>query len=95
MSSLIAIAAFEFRSRLKLISTWVYFLIFFAVALLWMAAAGGLFKDAAISFGSGKVAVNSPFALMQTVGVLGMLGDGPAAEHSRNAAERAFDQFQA
>ena len=34
MSSLIAIAAFEFRSRLKLISTWVYFLIFFAVALL-------------------------------------------------------------
>jgi len=74
MSSLIAIAAFEFRSRLKLISTWVYFLIFFAVALLWMAAAGGLFKDAAVSFGSGKVAVNSPFALMQTVGVLGMLG---------------------
>jgi len=74
MSSLLAIAGFEFRSRLKLISTWVYFLIFFAVALLWMAAAGGLFKDAAIAFGSGKVAVNSPFALMQTVAVLGMLG---------------------
>ena len=74
MSPLLAIAGFEFRSRLKLISTWVYFLVFFAVALLWMAAAGGLFKDAAVSFGSGKVAINSPFALMQTVGVLGMLG---------------------
>ena len=74
MSSLLAIAGFEFRSRLKLISTWVYFLIFFALAMLWMAAAGGLFKDASIAFGSGKVAVNSPFALMQTVGVLGMLG---------------------
>jgi hypothetical protein len=31
MSTLLAIAGFEFRSRLKLISTWVYFLIFFAV----------------------------------------------------------------
>ncbi|MDQ6628100.1 MAG: hypothetical protein M3Z29_06545 [Pseudomonadota bacterium] len=72
--TLLAIAWFEFRTRLKLLSTWVYFLVFFALALLWIAAAGGLFKDAAISFGSGKVAVNSPFALAQTVAVLGMLG---------------------
>ncbi len=72
--SFLAIAAFEFRSRLKLISTWVYFLVFFALSLLWIAAAGGLFKDANISFGSGKVAVNSPFALAQTVAVLGIFG---------------------
>ena len=72
--SLLTIAGFEFRSRLKLISTWVYFLVFFSLALLWIAAAGGLFKDANISFGSGKVAVNSPFALVQTVAVLGMFG---------------------
>src|SRR3954466_442508 len=72
--SMFAIASFEFRSRLKLISTWVYFLIFFAVAMLWIAAAGGLFKDASVSFGSGKVFVNSPFAVAQTVTVLGMLG---------------------
>jgi len=69
-----AIASFEFRSRLKLVSTWVYFAIFLALSLLWMAAAGGLFKDANIVFGSGKVAINSPFALMQTVSVLGMFG---------------------
>ena len=72
--SFLTIAGFEFRSRLKLISTWVYFLVFFSLALLWIAAAGGLFKDANISFGSGKVAVNSPFALVQTVAVLGMFG---------------------
>jgi hypothetical protein len=70
----LAIASFEFRSRLKLVSTWVYFLVFFAVSLLWIAAAGGLFKDANISFGSGKVAVNSPFALAQTIAVLGLFG---------------------
>ena len=72
--SLLTIASFEFRSRLKLVSTWVYFLVFFCLSLLWIAAAGGLFKDANISFGSGKVAVNSPFALAQTVAVLGMFG---------------------
>ena len=72
--NLLTIASFEFRSRLKLLSTWVYFVVFFALALLWIAAAGGLFKDANISFGSGKVAVNSPFALAQTVAVLGLFG---------------------
>ena len=68
------IAGFEFRSRLKLLSTWVYFAVFFALAMLWVAAAGGLFKDASITFGSGKVFVNSPFALAQTMSVLGILG---------------------
>ncbi len=72
--SVLTIAGFEFRSRLKLLSTWVYFLVFFCLALLWIAAAGGLFKDANISFGSGKVAVNSPFALIQTIAILGMFG---------------------
>jgi ABC-2 type transport system permease protein len=68
------IALFEFKSRLKLISTWVYFFVFFALAMLWMAAAGGLFKEANVSFGSGKVFVNSAFAVAQTVGFLGMFG---------------------
>src|ERR1700741_2695558 len=70
----LTIAGFELRSRLKLISTWVYFLVFFSLAMLWIAAAGGLFKDANVSFGSGKVAVNSTFALTQTVAILGMFG---------------------
>ena len=66
------IAAFEFRTRVKRISTWVYFAIFFALALLWIAAAGGAIRDAIVSFGSGKVWVNSPYATAQTIAFLGM-----------------------
>jgi ABC-2 type transport system permease protein len=69
-----AIAQFEIKTRLARISTWVYFGLFFLIALLWIAAAGGLFKDASVSFGSGKVFVNSPFAIAQTVSFLGMAG---------------------
>ena len=68
------IALFEFKTRVSRLSTWVYFLVFFTLAVLWIAAAGGLFKDANISFGSGKVFVNSPFALAQTISLLGMFG---------------------
>lgn len=90
-SSFGTIAGFEFRSRLRLLSTWVYFLIFFALAMLWIAAAGGLFKDASISFGSGKVAVNSPFALMQTVVVLGLLGVTVMSAISGRAVQQDFE----
>ena len=86
-----AIASFEFRSRLKLISTWVYFLVFFALAMLWIAAAGGLFKDANISFGSGKVFVNSPYAVTQTVSVLGMFGITIMAAIMGRAVQQDFE----
>ena len=71
---LTTIALFEFKTRAKQLSTWIYFLVFFSVAMLWIAAAGGLLKGANISFGSGKVFVNSPFAIAQTVSFLGMFG---------------------
>ena len=85
------IAAFEFRSRLKLLSTWVYFLVFLAIALLWIAAAGGLFANASISFGSGKVAVNSPYALAQTVATLGLLGVTVMAAIMGRAVQQDFE----
>ena len=72
MSALLAIAWFEFRTRVKRISTWVYFLVFFALAMLWTAAAGGAVPNAIVAFGSGKVWVNSPYAIAQTVAFLGM-----------------------
>jgi hypothetical protein len=59
--------------------------------MLWMAAAGGLFKDASISFGSGKVAVNSPFALMQTTAVLGLLGVTVMAAIMGRAVQQDFE----
>ena len=75
---MLAIALFEARQRLKLLSTWVYFAMFFTLALLWMAAAGGVFKEAMVSFG-GKVFVNAPRSVELTVswlGCLGVVGDG-------------------
>ena len=86
-----AIASFEFRSRLKLLSTWVYFAVFFALAMLWMAAAGGLFKDAAVSFGSGKVYVNSPYGLAQTISVLGLFGTTVMAAIMGRAVQQDFE----
>ena len=85
------IAAFEFRSRLKLLSTWVYFSVFLAIAMLWIAAAGGLFANASISFGSGKVAVNSPYALAQTVATLGLLGVTVMAAIMGRAVQQDFE----
>jgi hypothetical protein len=69
---MLAIALFEARQRLKLLSTWVYFAGFLALTLLWMAAAGGYFKGASVAFGA--LTINSPRSLMFTVSALGSLG---------------------
>ncbi|HSC97714.1 MAG TPA: hypothetical protein VLI21_02335, partial [Casimicrobiaceae bacterium] len=45
------IAGFEFRTRVRRPSTWVYFAIFAALAMLWTAAAGGAISGAIVSFG--------------------------------------------
>jgi hypothetical protein len=73
MQAMLAIALFEAKQRLKLLSTWVYFTIFFALALLWMAAAGGVFKEATVSFG-GRVLINAPRQIALTAAFLGSLG---------------------
>src|SRR5471032_2788977 len=67
-----SIAYFEARQRLKLLSTWVYFLGFLALSLLWMAAAGGVFKGTSVTFGSQLI--DSPRSLMFTTSVLASLG---------------------
>ena len=70
---MLAIALFEARQRLKMLSTWVYFGMFFAIAMLWMAAAGGVFREAYVSFGS-KALINSPMSISITVAFLGCVG---------------------
>ncbi|KQQ33895.1 hypothetical protein ASF61_12100 [Duganella sp. Leaf126] len=67
-----AIARFEARQRLRLLSTWVYFAGFLALTVLWMAAAGGYFKGSSIAFGAS--AIDAPRSLMLTVSALGSLG---------------------
>ena len=61
---LTSIFLFEFRQRLRRISTYVYFLVFFALGLLFTLMSGGAFATASVDFGTGgKVLINSPYAL--------------------------------
>ena len=57
---MIAIALFEVRRRLRLLSTWMLTLLFFAAGMFFIAAAGGAMKGAAIDFGTGSTFIRGP-----------------------------------
>ena len=86
-----AIAWFEFRTKLRRISTYVYMFVFTALAALWMAAAAGAFASASIVFSSDKVFVNAPYALAQTVTVLGLFGVVIIAAFMGRAVQQDFE----
>lgn len=73
MRLLFAIARFEAGQRLRLLSTWIYFGMFLALAMLWMAAAGGVFRDAMVTFG-GLLLINAPRQIALTASFLGCFG---------------------
>lgn len=73
MRLLFAIARFEAGQRLRLLSTWIYFGMFLALAMLWMAAAGGVFRDAMVTFG-GRLLINAPRQIALTASFLGCFG---------------------
>jgi len=59
-----SILAFEFSRRLRRISTYVYFLVFFGLGFLFVLTSGGAFAEVTVDYGTGgKVLVTSPFAL--------------------------------
>jgi len=61
---ILTIAGFEVRERLRRISTYVYFLVFFGLSLLFVCMAGGAISGATVDFGTGgKIWLNSPYAL--------------------------------
>jgi ABC-2 type transport system permease protein len=91
MRKFFAIAAFEARTRLKRISTWVYFLVFLAISMTWIAAAGGAISTASVSFGSGKVWVNSPYAVAQTTAFLGIFAMTVIAALMGRAVQQDFE----
>ncbi|HET9668260.1 MAG TPA: M1 family aminopeptidase [Casimicrobiaceae bacterium] len=91
MNAFLAIAAFEFRTRVARISTWVYFTIFAALAILWVAAAGGAIKGAVVAFGSGKVWINSPYAIAQTFAFLGLASLTVIAAVMGRAVQQDFE----
>ncbi|HEX8604959.1 MAG TPA: hypothetical protein VF774_20110, partial [Pseudoduganella sp.] len=87
---MLAIALFEAKQRLRLLSTWVYFLLFLALAMLWMAGAGGAFKDFTVTFG-GKVLINAPRSVMLTTSALGCLGVIVMAAVMGRAVQQDFE----
>ena len=88
---MMTIAWFEFATKLGRISTYVYFAVFTAIATLWIAAAGGAFASANVIFASEKVFINSPFAIAQTVTVLGLLGVVVIAAFMGRAVQQDFE----
>ena len=71
----VAIAAFEFRQRLRRISTYIYFLVFLGLGFLFVAMAGGAIPSATVEFGTGgKVLVNSPYALYSIITYVCLFG---------------------
>ncbi|MGA8153486.1 MAG: ABC transporter permease [Terriglobales bacterium] len=60
----LTIASFEFRQRMRRISTYVYFVVFTGLGFLFILISGGAIPGASADFGTGgKVLVNSPYAL--------------------------------
>ena len=68
------IAWFDFARRLRMVSTWVYVVLYAVIAGLWMAAAGGAVSSANVSFGGDKILINGTNALAIAIGVLGFIG---------------------
>jgi ABC-2 type transport system permease protein len=70
-----SILTFEFSRRLRQISTYVYFVVYFALAFLFVLMSGGAFPTATVDFGTGgKVLVTSPFALSQIIMYMSFFG---------------------
>jgi ABC-2 type transport system permease protein len=70
-----SILAFEFSRRLRRISTYVYFVVFFGLGFLFVLMSGGAFKEATVDFGTGgRVLVTSPFALNVIIMYVSFLG---------------------
>jgi len=90
MTALLSIALFEARQRFRLLSTWVYFLMFLSLSTLWVGAAGGAFKNATVSFG-GRVLINAPMPIMFTASALACLGVVVVAAMMGRAVQQDFE----
>jgi ABC-type transport system involved in multi-copper enzyme maturation permease subunit len=66
---------FELQQRLRRISTYVYFVVFFALGCLFTLLSGGAFAGGSVDFGTGgKVLVNSPYALNSIITYISFFG---------------------
>ena len=80
----LSILTFELSRRLRRISTYIYFLVFFGLAFLFVLMSGGAFATATVDFGTGgKVLVTSPFALNAIIMYISFFGVVVTAAHLR------------
>jgi ABC-type transport system involved in multi-copper enzyme maturation permease subunit len=92
MTAYLAIVRWEIRYYLRRISTWVYFVIFFAIAYLFMLVAGGAFKEVNVALGSGgKVLANAPAALAALIPILSLFGVSITAALAGNALYKDYE----
>jgi ABC-2 type transport system permease protein len=88
----ITIALFEVRRRLRLLSTWMLTLLFFAAGMFFTAAAGGAIKGANVDFGTGsKVNVNAPASIYLLILITGTFGFVQIAALAGPAVQQDFE----
>jgi hypothetical protein len=85
------IARFDFARRLGMVSTWVYLVLYGAVAGLWMAAAGGALSSASVNFGGDKILINGTNALAIAIGLLGFTGITVIGSVAGRAVQQDFE----
>ncbi|MGH8445944.1 MAG: hypothetical protein ACREVL_11790 [Solimonas sp.] len=88
---MLTIAWFEFRNRLRLVSTWLYFSLYALLSGFAMVAAGGVLESASVSFGGDKILIDSPYALSQAIAVLGFIGITVIAAIAGRAVQQDFE----
>src|SRR5689334_14005856 len=71
---LIETVRFALSRHLRAMSTGIYFVLFLSLGILWMAAAGGAIPNATVSFGAGKVHINGPYALFESISLMSCFG---------------------
>jgi hypothetical protein len=87
-----SILTFEFERRLRRISTYVYFVVFFGLGFLFVLMSGGAFPQATVDFGTGgKVLVTSPFALNLIITFVSFFGVVVVAAISGQATYQDLD----
>jgi ABC-type transport system involved in multi-copper enzyme maturation permease subunit len=91
MNTFAAIVRWEVSYYLRRVSTYVYFLVFVAIAGLFMLVLTGAFGDQGILGSGGRVKANAPLTLAQILPLMGILGMSVTAALAGNALYRDYD----
>ena len=89
MKALWAIAAYEVRSEMRRISTWVYFGLLFALTFVMMAAMAGTWPD--FDLGSRVQLANAPRPLANLIAVISILAVPITSALAGRAVHRDFE----